>query len=87
MHVKSIFISRALEISITVNKLYFELFFILSASILVASFNSYVYFGLCLQGGTVTAMTIDKGILMGFVPSGDTQVRRYSFSRLTSMIR
>lgn len=26
------------------------------------------------QGGTVTAMTIDKGILLGFIPSGDTQV-------------
>ncbi|KAG2667911.1 hypothetical protein I3760_15G136200 [Carya illinoinensis] len=26
------------------------------------------------QGGTVTAMTIDKGILLGFVPSGDTRV-------------
>lgn len=27
-----------------------------------------------LQGGTVSAMTINKGILLGFVPSGDTQV-------------
>ncbi|XP_048133461.1 galacturonokinase isoform X1 [Rhodamnia argentea] len=26
------------------------------------------------QGGTVCAMTIDKGILLGFVPSGDSQV-------------
>ncbi|KAK3221223.1 hypothetical protein Dsin_008248 [Dipteronia sinensis] len=26
------------------------------------------------QGGTVSAMTIDKGILLGFIPSGDTQV-------------
>ncbi|XP_065624091.1 galacturonokinase [Quercus suber] len=26
------------------------------------------------QGGAVLAMTIDKGILLGFVPSGDTQV-------------
>lgn len=26
------------------------------------------------QGGTVSAMTINKGILLGFVPSGDTQV-------------
>lgn len=26
------------------------------------------------QGGTVLAMTIDKGILLGFVPSGDTRV-------------
>ncbi|XP_047329760.1 galacturonokinase [Impatiens glandulifera] len=26
------------------------------------------------QGGTVTAMTIDKGILLAFVPSGDSQV-------------
>uniref|UniRef100_A0A2N9G3X3 Galactokinase N-terminal domain-containing protein n=1 Tax=Fagus sylvatica TaxID=28930 RepID=A0A2N9G3X3_FAGSY len=25
------------------------------------------------QGGTVLAMTIDKGILLGFVPSGDTR--------------
>uniref|UniRef100_A0A7N2MW06 Galactokinase N-terminal domain-containing protein n=1 Tax=Quercus lobata TaxID=97700 RepID=A0A7N2MW06_QUELO len=25
------------------------------------------------QGGAVLAMTIDKGILLGFVPSGDTQ--------------
>ncbi|KAG7581020.1 Galactokinase galactose-binding domain [Arabidopsis suecica] len=27
------------------------------------------------QGGTVSAMTINKGILLGFVPSGDTQVQ------------
>lgn len=26
------------------------------------------------QGGTVAAMTIDKGILLGFIPSSDTQV-------------
>lgn len=26
------------------------------------------------QGGTVSAMTINKGILLGFVPSGDTEV-------------
>ncbi|KAJ7973703.1 Galacturonokinase [Quillaja saponaria] len=26
------------------------------------------------QGGTVSAMTINKGILLGFIPSGDTQV-------------
>ncbi|GLU10531.1 hypothetical protein SLE2022_273250 [Rubroshorea leprosula] len=26
------------------------------------------------QGGTVSAMTINRGILLGFVPSGDTQV-------------
>ncbi|KAK9269035.1 hypothetical protein L1049_000803 [Liquidambar formosana] len=26
------------------------------------------------QGGTVSAMTIDKGILLGFIPSGDSQV-------------
>lgn len=26
------------------------------------------------QGGTVSAMTIDKGIILGFVPSGDPQV-------------
>nr|XP_043627968.1 galacturonokinase isoform X2 [Erigeron canadensis] len=26
------------------------------------------------QGGTVSAMTIDKGIILGFVPSGDSQV-------------
>lgn len=25
------------------------------------------------QGGTVSAMTINKGILLGFVPSGDTE--------------
>ncbi|TXG61132.1 hypothetical protein EZV62_012495 [Acer yangbiense] len=31
---------------------------------------------ICLYwvGGTVSAMTIDKGILLGFIPSGDTQV-------------
>lgn len=27
------------------------------------------------QGGTVTAMTIDKGILLGFIPSGNTRMR------------
>ncbi|KAH7544763.1 galacturonokinase [Ziziphus jujuba] len=26
------------------------------------------------QGGTVSAMTVNKGILLGFIPSGDTQV-------------
>lgn len=31
-----------------------------------------------LQGGTVSAMTIDKGILLGFVPSRDSQVRSFS---------
>ncbi|GKV00360.1 hypothetical protein SLEP1_g13055 [Rubroshorea leprosula] len=30
------------------------------------------------QGGTVSAMTINKGILLGFVPSGDTQVVLHS---------
>lgn len=79
MHVKLILIPTALGISITVNKLYFELFFILSTSIFIASSSSNIYFGLHLQGGTVTAMTIDKGILLGFVPSGDTRVRIYSF--------
>lgn len=29
----------------------------------------------CFQGGTVSAMTINKGILLGFVPSGDTEVK------------
>lgn len=27
-----------------------------------------------LQGGIVSAMTINRGILLGFVPSGDNQV-------------
>lgn len=30
------------------------------------------------QGGTVSAMTINKGILLGFVPTNDTQVRLFS---------
>ncbi|KAJ8751514.1 hypothetical protein K2173_016744 [Erythroxylum novogranatense] len=30
------------------------------------------------QGGTVTAMTINKGILLGFVPSGDSEVVSHS---------
>ncbi|XP_058188937.1 galacturonokinase isoform X2 [Rhododendron vialii] len=30
------------------------------------------------QGGTVSAMTINKGILLGFVPSGDSQVILHS---------
>ncbi|XP_057768569.1 galacturonokinase [Salvia miltiorrhiza] len=30
------------------------------------------------QGGTVSAMTIDKGIILGFVPSSDCQVRLQS---------
>ncbi|KAJ8751538.1 hypothetical protein K2173_016773 [Erythroxylum novogranatense] len=30
------------------------------------------------QGGTVTAMTINKGILLGFVPSGDSEVVLHS---------
>ncbi|KAH9305763.1 hypothetical protein KI387_010167, partial [Taxus chinensis] len=25
------------------------------------------------QGGTVTAMTINKGVLLGFIPSGDSK--------------
>lgn len=33
----------------------------------------YLIFNL-LQGGVVSAMTINKGILLGFVPSGDSQV-------------
>lgn len=31
-----------------------------------------------IQGGTVTAMTINKGILLGFVPSNDSQVIIFS---------
>lgn len=26
------------------------------------------------QGGIVSAMTVNKGIILGFVPSGDSQV-------------
>ncbi|XP_037496037.1 galacturonokinase-like [Jatropha curcas] len=28
------------------------------------------------QGGTVSAMTINRGILLGFIPSGDTKVKK-----------
>ncbi|KAL6977887.1 galacturonokinase [Sarracenia purpurea var. burkii] len=32
------------------------------------------------QGGIVSAMTINRGILLGFVPSGDSQVGFFSFT-------
>ena len=36
-----------------------------------------------LQGGVVSAVTVNKGILLGFIPSGDSQVS-LSFSFTTS---
>lgn len=37
-----------------------------------------------LQGGTVSAMTIDKGIILGFVPSSDGQVPLFLNNRNTT---